>query len=126
MADITPLVPEGRQVILSYGGGGFRIAGASHIGSVLVLPGRTRAWPVTAMAELMVETLAPLWEEGAAVEVLLIGTGPRTVLLPPPLRAALKERGIVADVMATGAACRTFNVLLAEDRRVAAALMAVA
>ena len=126
MADITPLVPEGRQVIQSYGGGGFRIAGASHIGSVLVLPGRTRAWPVTAMAELMVETLAPLWEEGAAVEVLLIGTGPRTVLLPPPLRAALKERGIVTDVMATGAACRTFNVLLAEDRRVAAALMAVA
>ncbi|MBM3485176.1 MAG: hypothetical protein FJX67_00870 [Alphaproteobacteria bacterium] len=126
MADITPLVPEGRQVIQSYGGGGFRIAGTSHAGSVLVLPDRTRAWPVTAMAELTFETLAPVWETGAAVSVLLIGTGPRAAFLPAALRAALKDRGIVADVMATGAACRTFNVLLAEDRRVAAALMAVA
>jgi uncharacterized protein len=63
--------------------------------------------------------------EGEAIEILLVGTGRDIRPLPAPLRAALKEKRIAADPMSTGAAVRTYNVLLAEDRAVAAAFVAV-
>jgi uncharacterized protein len=59
------------------------------------------------------------------VEVLLLGTGTRHEFVPPSLRRRLRDAGIVIDTMDTGAACRTYNVLVAEDRRVAAALIAL-
>jgi uncharacterized protein len=123
--DITPAVPEDRQVIESYGEGRFQISGAVHTGSVLVFPGRTLAWDVAAMDELSLERLAAIVDAEPPVEILLVGCGARLTLLPGPLRAALRERGIGSDAMDTGAACRTFNVLMAESRRVAAALIAL-
>ena len=125
MTDITPAVPAGKQVIQSYGEGRFRIAGESFSGSVLVFPDRTLSWPVRSTASLTPESLAPVMAPDAGVEVLLIGAGGQPFFLDPGLRAALREAGIVADAMDTGAACRTFNVLLGEDRRVAAALIAL-
>lgn len=123
--EITPEIPQDRQVIESYGEGRFRISGRAHQGSVLVFPDRTLAWPVAAMPELSIEALAAVVDADPPVEILLIGCGARLALLPGPLRQELRAHGIGCDTMDTGAACRTYNVLLAESRRVAAALIAL-
>jgi len=130
VVDITPLLPGGRQVVESYGGGAFRVSGLRLQGSILVLPDRTLAWPVASFAEITLESLAPLVDDAPAAgelrpELLLIGCGPRLQLLPGDLRRALRAQGLVCEAMDTGAACRTYNVLLAEGRAVAAALIAV-
>ena len=125
MVDITPLLPSGRQVVESYGGGRFRVSGVLYQGSVLVLPERTLAWPVARFAEISLASLAPLLAAEAPLELLLLGCGARLQLPPAALRAELRGRGIVVEPMDTGAACRTYNVLLAEGRAVAAALIAV-
>jgi uncharacterized protein len=123
--EITPVVPAGRQLIQAYREGGFTVAGTRHHGSLLVLPERTLAWPVVELAALTVESVAPITRADPAVELLILGCGPRFALAPVALRDALRRHGIAVEAMATPAACRTYNVLLAEDRRVAAALIAV-
>ncbi|MDR3518206.1 MAG: Mth938-like domain-containing protein [Azospirillaceae bacterium] len=123
MVDLTPVIPADRQVIDSYGPGWFRISGIIHRGAVLVFPDRSQAWPVAGFEGLSLESFAALDQAQPPIEVLLLGCGPRMQLLPAALRQRLKQSGIVADPMATGPACRTYNVLLAEGRRVAAALL---
>jgi len=123
--DITPAVPEGSQVITGYGPGMFRIAGVVHSHSVLVLPDRTIPWAVTDFSMIDIAGLEPVWSHNSAVNVLLLGCGPNMQLPPPGLRRGLRERGIVLEPMDTGAACRTFNVLLTEGRAAAAALIAL-
>ena len=123
--EITPHIPQDRQVIESYGEGRFRISGEPYSGSVLVFPDRTVAWPVANMEDISVGTLSGVLEAEPRVEILLVGCGERPVPLPEDLRAPLREKGIGCDAMDTGAACRTFNILLAESRRVAAALIAL-
>jgi len=125
--DLTPLVPQGRQIIESYGDGRFRVTGKVHQGSILVFPEKTVAWPVGESADLTEESLASIAAAGDAgtIDLLLIGCGPRMTLIPPKLRAALRSHGIVIEPMDTGAAARTYNVLAAEGRKVAAALIAV-
>ena len=123
--DITPLIPAGRQILQGYGDGGFRLNGVRHEGSVLVFPAQTIAWlPVTVEA-ITAESLAAVATAEPRVEILLIGTGGRMQLIPNAVRQHFRSLGIAVDAMDTGAACRTYNVLLAEDRRVAAALIAV-
>ncbi len=122
----TPDLDAGHQLIESYGDGRFRISGAVYEGSVLVLPERSLAWPVAAIEEISLDSLAPVIVAAAELEILLIGCGPRLALVPEDLRQALREAGVVAEPMDTGAACRTYNVLIAEDRPVAAVLIAVA
>ena len=119
--DVTPLVPKDRQVIESYGAQGFRVSGVVHRGAILVLPQTTHAWPVAAIADIALANLAPVLSAGA--EILLLGCGRRIAPVPAALRSELRAHGMVVDAMDTGAACRTYNVLLAEDRRVAAALL---
>ncbi|MEQ8450029.1 MAG: Mth938-like domain-containing protein [Nitratireductor sp.] len=124
--EITPAIPEDRQVIDSYGPGRFRVARTDYEGPVIVFPDRVVAWGVGAVDALTPESLEPVYQAAEEpVELLLIGTGARTEFLSPAFRAALKERGVAVDFMATAAACRTYNVLLAEGRRVAAALIPV-
>jgi uncharacterized protein len=96
-----------------------------HTGSVIVLPETTLAWSLEDPAELTIESLAPVRDAEPAVDILLFGSG--RSLVPPDgtLRAALREAGIVIEPMDTGAACRTYSVLAAEERRVAAALIAI-
>jgi uncharacterized protein len=123
--DITPLVPAGRQMIEAYGAGGFVIAGARHAGSMLVWPDRAAPWNAVAVADIGEDSLAPLLA-APLPEIVIVGCGPRFQPAPAPLRAAVRARGLALEWMDTGAACRTFNVLLAEGRPVAAALLAVA
>lgn len=115
----------GRAPIDAYGNGGFRFAEMSHRGSILCLPSGIYGWEPIDRAGLVPEDFARVFAETGAVEVLLVGMGALLQPLPRDLRAALKEARISADPMSTGAAVRTYNVLLAEDRAVAAALIAV-
>jgi uncharacterized protein len=121
--DITPLVPQGRQFIQSYRGGVFRITEVDYKGAVLVTPERTQLWAAPEIADLTLADFAPLLDTPGAVELVLLGCGARMALPPPALRARLKEAGLVLEAMDTGAASRTYNVLMSEDRRVAAALL---
>jgi uncharacterized protein len=122
VSHITPHYP-GSAPIDAYGNGGFRFAGMSHRGSILCLPSGIYAW---APAEpLDVASLAPALAESGAMRVLILGTGPHQVFPPPAVRRAFVEAGLALEPMDTGAACRTYNVLLAEGRPAGAALMAV-
>ncbi|MGF1594953.1 MAG: Mth938-like domain-containing protein [Kiloniellaceae bacterium] len=123
--DVTPLIPQGRQIIERYGNGGFRIAGESYLGSTLVLPDWAGAWALDSIDDLDLDSLAPVFAAQPPVEVLLIGCGRAMAFIDPDLRAAARARGLALEPMDTGAACRTYNVLVAEDRRVGAALIAV-
>lgn len=123
--DITPLVAKGRQLVQGYGDGGFRISESRHEGPVLVFPTETRPWPVSDPADITPASLEAVFEAAADIEILVIGCGGRFLAPPVGLREALKDAGIVLEWMDTGAACRTFNVLLTEDRLAAAALIAV-
>ena len=122
--DVTPLIPAGRQVIESYGPRGFRVSGVAYQGAILVFPDKVESWMAAIMAEVDFASLKPLLDHGE-VEILLLGCGKSIARLPEELRQALRRQGIVVDAMDTGAACRTYNVLLAEERRVAAALLPV-
>ena len=115
----------GRAPIEAYGNGGFRFAGMSHRGSILCLPSGIEAWDVGSIADLTVANLARVFDERAAIELLLIGTGAQPARLSPEIASKLRTGGIGVDTMTTGAACRTYNILLAEGRSVAAALIAV-
>jgi uncharacterized protein len=113
----------GRPPVDGYGSGGFRIAGYAHAGGLLLLPGRIGQW---APADpLTVDCFGEIAAAAGEIDVLLIGMGPRLAAPPAGLRPALEALGFGVDFMATPAACRTYNVLLAEERRVAAALAPV-
>ena len=116
----------GRYPIDAYGAGGFRFAEMSHRGSILALPSGIKAWAPTSGRGLTAEDFAPALDESGAIELLLVGTGSDVVPLSEQVRWRLRDAGIRHDVMQTGAAARTYNILLAENRKVAAALIAVA
>ena len=122
--DITPVLSPGQQLIESYGSGKFRIAGNDHEGSVLIFPDHTKPWLVTDAGDIILEQLK-VFNAAPSVEILVVGCGPVFLLLPVALREGLREWGVVLEWMDTGAACRTFNVLLSEGRACAAALIAV-
>ena len=125
MADITPMIPSDRQVIDGYGEGQFCVSGKWRTGAVVVLPDRTQPWDAPDFPALTADDFAMVVGAQPRVELLLLGTGARMQLLPKALRQSLREAGLVVEVMDTGAACRTYNVLLAEGRRVGAALLPV-
>lgn len=101
------------------------ISGKAYAGSVIVHPEWTKPWPVSDIGDLSLAGLEDIVAAAPRVEILLIGCGAKLVQLTAALRAGLREHGIVCDAMDTGAACRTFNVLSAEMRLVAAALIAL-
>jgi uncharacterized protein len=109
----------------AYGNGGFRFAGMSHRGSLLCLPTGMQAWDVADKDQITLETLAPVLALADDIDVLLIGIGPDIAAIPRELREALRERQVIVEAVNTGSAIRTYNVLLAEQRAVAAALIAV-
>ncbi len=115
----------GRAPIDAYGNGGFRFAEMSHRGSILCLPSGIYGWDVTSADGIDAETLAKVIEEAAEIEFLLVGTGETIRPLDPALKDVLRAGQISSDPMSTGAAVRTFNVMLSESRPVAAALIAV-
>ena len=114
----------GRPPIDSYGGGGFRFAGMSHRGSILALPSGVYDWTPLATA-LEPQDFAAVLRERSEVDLLLLGTGLAMARPPPEVREAIAATGIMLDCMTTSAAVSTYNVLLGEQRKVAAALIAV-
>ena len=125
--DLTPLIPSGRQIVESYGESRFRVTGQVYDSAILIFPERTLAWPVIRFADASLENLEPVLAAGREgnVELLLFGQGREMQLVPPALRQGLRAAGVVLEPMDTGAACRTYNVLMAEGRRIAAALIPV-
>ena len=113
----------GTAPIESYGKGGFRFAGMSHRGSLLCLPDGIWAWPVSAVEQVSEEALAPLLARAAELDFVILGCGRDP--WPPDLRVRFRETHLSFDAMTTGAAVRTYNILVGERRRVAAALIAV-
>ncbi|MBL8658861.1 MAG: Mth938-like domain-containing protein [Rhodospirillales bacterium] len=117
--------PGGRQRIQAYGGGGFRVSGQRIEGSVLVFADHADAWPARSIDDIAVAEIDRLVADAAAGTLVVIGCGAHFEPMPRPLREALAAAGINAEWMATGAACRTFNLLAGEARAVCAALLAV-
>lgn len=115
----------GRAPLDAYGDGGFRFAEMSHRGSLLMVPSGIYGWNLKNPSEFSLEAFEKVLAEQADIEVLLVGTGLDLLPLPADLKSAFREAGILADPMSTGAAVRTYNVLLSEERAVAAALLAV-
>jgi uncharacterized protein len=115
----------GRHLIDSFGNGGFRLGGVSHQGSILIAPSGVRALEVADIAALLPEHFDLLVAERNDLDMLLIGTGRDMLPLQKSLVQHLSAQGLRYDVMSTNAAVRTYNVVLEEDRRVAAVMIAV-
>lgn len=115
----------GRAQIDTYGNGGFRFADMSHKGSLMLLPSGIHGWDIHEGDVLTVASLQRVLDQAAEIEFLLVGTGKELVRIPNDVKEALRAAGIGSDPMSTGAAVRTYNVMLAEERAVAAVLMAV-
>ena len=115
----------GRAPIDSYGDGGFRFADMSHRGSLLLLPSGVYGWDLAEGDALTVDAFQRVLDEAGEIEFLLVGTGKDIRPLPAALKAAMRSRAISSDPMGTGAAVRTYNIMLGESRPVAAALIAV-
>lgn len=122
---LLPPLLTGRAPISGYGRGGFRIGGIEHRGSVLILPAGVYPWAITDAAALSTDALASVLEQGAPLGFLILGTGATQLFPGAALRNAFAAAGLGLDAMDTGAACRTYNVLLAEERVFAAALIAM-
>lgn len=110
----------------AYGNGGFRFADMSHKGSLLCLPSGIMAWSVAAAPDALTPAdFAAVLADAATIDVLLFGTGVTHVMPGRKVRAAFAEAGVGIEPMTTGSAARTYNILLGERRKVAAALIAV-
>lgn len=123
---MSPRAHLPRQVpIEAYGNGGFRFGGMSHRGSILCLPSGIWSWSVTDVSALDPASLQVVLGLSGTLSFLILGTGPALVRAPRDVAAAFQEAGIGLEVMDTGAAARTYNVLLGEGRPIGAALIAV-
>jgi uncharacterized protein len=120
----TPHFPRSAPID-AYGKGGFAFAEMSHRGSLLCLPDAIWAWPVTKPEDIDEAALARVFASAGGIDTLIIGTGVHVWLPPRPLREALRAVKVVLDAMQTGPAIRTYNIMIGERRRVAAALIAV-
>ena len=115
-----------RQALIdSHGGGGFRFAGMSHRGSLLCLPDGVWAWPVTKPDEINGEVLSSVFAGANDLDFFILGAGAMPWIMPKALGERFRAKHISADVMMTGPAVRTYNVMLMESRRVGAGLIAV-
>jgi uncharacterized protein len=112
-------------LIEAYGNGGFRFGDMSHRGSLLCLPAGIWASPIVGTADITAEALDLVWSSEPRPELVLIGAGREPWILPADLKAQFREAAISVDCMTTGAAVRTYNILLGEQRRVGALLVAV-
>jgi uncharacterized protein len=111
--------------IEAYGKGGFAFADMSHRGSLLCLPDAIWTWPLTKPEQIDRASLARVFAAASSIDTLIVGTGIEVWLPPRELREALRAVKVVLDTMQTGPAIRTYNIMMGERRRVAAALIAV-
>lgn len=118
--------PPGRQVIQGYRDDGFTVGGKRFQGAVLVQLDGAATWGGESAGLLTLDHFQPLLTAEVKPELVIVGTGAVLVTLPPELTAAARAAGLKLEAMATPAACRTYNILLAENRLVAAALLPLA
>jgi uncharacterized protein len=111
------LYPAGLPID-GYGPGFFRVAGEARPAPLAVMPSGVVAWAGW-------EDPAPLIERAGEVDVLFVGTGPEMARPPAPFAEAMEQAGLAVEFAASAAACRTYNVLLGEGRRVGIALLPV-
>lgn len=123
MVDVTPLLRAGTKIIQSYADSGFKVSGESYDSAVIVSADSVQLWPVSDFSDLGESVFSPLLSEAEHIDVLLLGTGGRMHFLPRDLKETLRAQGLSIDVMDTGAACRTYNMLVSDGRRVVAALL---
>lgn len=121
----APHLPQ-PALIDAYGDGGFRFGGMSHRGSLLCFPDGIWAWPVGDAKQLNKEVLAAVFNRAQTLDFFLIGAGRDPWALSDALRQRFRDLSLSVDTMSTGAAVRNYNILLAENRRVGAGLIAVA
>lgn len=125
--DVTPLISSNQKVIQSYGKGTIKISGQVYTTPVLVYPDRVEIWDVsqTDPEQFTAKDFGQIAKNAQDVDVILFGCGDGMIFIKPDLRAALKVDSLNIEAMDTGAACRTYNVLMAEGRRLVAALLPV-
>ena len=124
MKDITPLLKEGKKRIDAYGNGGFVVSGERFEGNIIILPDSAFKTALKTIESSKPDQLNPILS-AVDIEVLLVGCGAATEFFPDEIEQQLKSRGISVEYMNTGAAARTYNVLLTEERKVAVVLIAV-
>ncbi|MEN2495021.1 MAG: hypothetical protein TECD_00934 [Hyphomicrobiaceae bacterium hypho_1] len=124
MKKAYPFYP-GTYPIDSYGNGGFRFAKTSHRGSIICCPSGIYTWNIQDFFLLKLNDLEIIREKLVSSSLLILGTGKTHISLSSETRIELFEAGINFDTMSTGAACRTYNILLAEGRPIMAGLLAV-
>jgi uncharacterized protein len=116
---------DGQPFVDAYGDGGFRLAGQRFEGSVIVTPQGLFPWSARNIEDATPASFSAIVEASRSFDFLIVGAGAETAFLPSAVRRHLESHTIFPDVMATGSACRTYNLMLSENRRVAAALIAV-
>jgi uncharacterized protein len=121
--DITPVIPIGKKVITSYGNFSFTVNNERLSTNIIITPDKVISWDITSIEELSINHLQDII--AVKPEILLIGCGDKHHILDNEIKSALKAYGITAETMQTGAACRTYNILLSEGRDLAAALIVV-
>ncbi len=124
--DVTPLIRANQNVIQSYTKGVFKISSVIYNSPVIVAPDMVNVWKipnVRGVSDLKLEHFYDLIKTSDNIDVMLLGSGAKMNFLPRELKVLLKENGLKIDVMDTGAACRTYNVLMADGRRVVCALL---
>lgn len=124
MAEDNRFFPH-RAPIDSYGNGGFRFAGMSHQGSLLILGDGMHAWPAISYTDVTLQDFDEVLAAPKPPYSFILGTGATPPVPSRPLMAAFEKVGVGLQIMTTGAAVRTYNILLAENRDIWAALIAV-
>ena len=121
--DVTPLMKPGRQVIQSYAAGQFKISGEVYSGPVIVTADQTLIWKTENPPDnLCISDFDQIENLDQNFDVVLLGCGKSVEFITPKFKSDLKNKGITIEAMDTGAACRTYNVMVTEERRVAAVL----
>ena len=118
----TQETADGALTFGDYGNGLLKVNGQEYQSGLIIFPDQLHEpWPVESIDELTIEYLQPLLQRKP--DVALLGSGERQRFPPTPLRRELAQLGLQLDVMDTGAACRTYNLLVSEGRHVGAAII---
>lgn len=123
--EFTEIKSSDEAFIAGYGDGGFRMGESRFKGSMLITPTGFYPWDVTEHANITLQSLEPILKNHIGVELLIIGMGKNMAFLDKDIRHAFAKKDIAIEIMDTGAAARTYNILLQEGRKVTAALIAV-
>jgi uncharacterized protein len=114
--------PSNFNTVTGYGPDYIEVNRVRHAGSLIVAPDSpVRTWSADAIETLHEDDFVPVL--ALEPELVLVGTGAQQRFLPPALLASLAQAGVGFEVMDTAAACRTFNILMGENRRVVGAFL---